>query len=113
MKLPGWARWLAKWLLIAAGALALALVTRKHAGELIASVVDLVAPDRKRGWRRVPGDPHAVDVLPPEGKPVRVKLPEDLTADDVRAIGVGKGGWDVEIIHRVRDRRAAMRAAGG
>lgn len=109
MRLPGWVRTLGLWLATIAGLMALAFVARRQVVEAVAAVVDFVSPARKRGWLRVIGDPARVDVLQPDGPPVRVKLPEGITADDLRAIGASREGWSVEVVHTARNRRAALR----
>lgn len=106
MKLPAWLRTLGKWLAMAAGAAALLFVVRKPVADLVARAVAWISPDRKRGWRRVHGDPTHVDVIQPEGNAVRVKLPDGVVVDDVQAIGVSQGGYSIEVVHTARDRRA-------
>ena len=108
MKLPRWLVTVGKWALMIGCALGLVAVARKPLAAAVASVVDWISPERRRGWRRVPGDPNHVDVIQPEGGPVRVKLPPGVQVDDVRGIGASREGWHVEVLHTARDRRAPV-----
>jgi len=100
-------RWVLKWLAIAGGAIAMALLVRSQ-GAALARLVGSVLPHLRRGWHPVIGDPTRVSVDADDG-PLIVKLPPGVTSDKVEAVGASANGWEVEVAHTARDRRAALR----